>query len=144
MKKLKKNIGKISKPYLFITLLMGGAIILLSLQQVPKWVAPASANNLKNPYAENATIIPDAKALYNTYCSPCHGTKGKGDGPAAVALTIKPADHTSSALQSETDGSLFWKISEGRKPMPQFKGSLTDNQRWELVTYIRTLAAKKK
>ena len=78
-------------------------------------------------------------AIYTANCTPCHGTKGRGDGPAAAALDPKPADHTSAVMRSETDGSLFYKISEGRKPMPQYKTTFTEKQRWELVDYIRTL-----
>ncbi|HVV55133.1 MAG TPA: cytochrome c, partial [Mucilaginibacter sp.] len=66
------------------------------------------------------------------------------DGPAAVALNPKPADHSSEAVQKETDGSLFWKMSEGRKPMPSYKTMLSEKQRWELVDYIRTLASPHK
>ena len=89
---------------------------------------------------KNATVLADAKKLYTTNCAPCHGDKGRGDGPAAQALSPKPADHSSVLVQGETDGSLFWKLSEGRNPMPGYKKILTEQQRWELVNYIRTLA----
>lgn len=114
--------------------------------QSANWVAPKEADNVKNPLAGNTTVLADAKARYVGYCGPCHGDKGRGDGPAASGLNPKPADHTSSAVQSETDGALFWKLSEGRNPMPAYKKIFTDQQRWELITYIRTLTktAKKK
>lgn len=103
------------------------------------WVTPAAAKAVKNPTLSNATSLKDGKTLYITNCAPCHGNKGKGDGPAAAALSPKPADHTSAVVQSEKDGSLFWKISEGNKPMPSYKTVLNETQRWELVDYIRTL-----
>lgn len=108
-----------------------------------KWVAPADAAAKVNPMKGNSSVIADAKKTYNTTCAPCHGEKGKGDGAAASSLNPKPADHTSAALQSESDGELFYKISEGRKAMPGWKGSLSEQQRWGLVNYIRTLAKKK-
>jgi len=107
-----------------------------------KWVAPAEAKSKVNPLAGNNSGIADAKKLYLSTCAPCHGDKGKGDGAAAASLNPKPADHTSKALQAETDGELFWKITEGRKAMPGWKSSLTEQQRWSLVNYIRTLAKK--
>lgn len=107
-----------------------------------KWVAPAAASAVKNPLAGNTAVLADAKAVYKTTCAPCHGEKGKGDGPAAVALNPKPADHTSGAIQSESDGSLFWKITTGRGAMQAYKTQLTDKQRWALVGYIRTLKKK--
>ena len=104
------------------------------------WVTPKPAATVKNPLAGNENVLADAKTLYITNCAPCHGNKGKGDGPAAQALVPKPADHTSALVQSETDGSLFWKLSEGRNPMPGYKKILSDQQRWELINYIRTLS----
>lgn len=108
-------------------------------QQSP-WTVPEIANNVKNPLAGDKSGLADAKTLYINNCAPCHGDKGKGDGPAATALDPKPADHSSAVVQNETDGSLFWKISEGRNSMPGYKKTLTDKQRWELVNYIRTLS----
>jgi mono/diheme cytochrome c family protein len=72
-------------------------------------------------------------------CAPCHGYGGKGDGPVAPALQVKPADHSSELIQNETDGSLYWKMTTGRGPMQSFKTMLTDKQRWSLVNYIRSL-----
>ena len=113
---------------------------LLTLAQNPPWVAPKDSDNLKNPLAGNTSVLPDAKALYTANCGPCHGDKGRGDGPAAAGLNPKPADHSSVAVQNETDGAIFWKLSEGRAPMPGYKKIFSDQQRWELVNYIRTLA----
>jgi mono/diheme cytochrome c family protein len=109
-----------------------------------KWEPPKSADNLKNPVAADATSLKDAKALYTTYCTPCHGDKGKGDGVAAAGLNVKPADHSSALVQSNTDGALFWEMSEGHNPMPSYKQSFSEKQRWQLVNYIRTLAKKSK
>ena len=74
-------------------------------------------------------------------CVSCHGTKGKGDGVAAVALNPKPADWTSAKVQDETDGELFWKITNGRGAMPAWR-HLPESDRWALLRYIRTLAGK--
>jgi mono/diheme cytochrome c family protein len=111
-------------------------------QTKQKWVAPAAAASIKNPVAGNTAILKDAKALYTINCAPCHGEKGRGDGPASAALTPKPADHSAALLQSESDGSLFWKLTEGRNPMPSYKTMFTAEQRWGLVNYIRTLKKK--
>lgn len=110
--------------------------------QSKPWLVPKEAVNMHNPLAGNAASVKTGMELYVTYCTPCHGNKGKGDGIAAASLKPKPADHTSALIQSETDGSLFYKLSEGRTPMPQYKAALTESQRWSLVNYIRTLARK--
>jgi mono/diheme cytochrome c family protein len=125
-------------------ILLTGATFIsaIAIAQQKPWVAPVAAQSVNNPVGQTPDALKDGKSLYMTNCSPCHGEKGKGDGPAAVALNPKPADHTSAALNNETDGSLFWKISEGRSPMPQYKKMFTETQRWELVNYIRTLSKK--
>ena len=103
-----------------------------------KWAAPPDAKNLKSPLAKSGKVIADGKKIAETNCVPCHGPKGLGDGPAAAALPVKPANWTSPPVQSETDGEIFWKISNGRGPMPPWK-HLPDNDRWALVQYIRSL-----
>ena len=103
-----------------------------------KWVAPPEAKNVKNPVAKSDKVIAAAKKIAETNCVACHGSKGVGDGPAAAALPVKPANWTSAAVQAETDGEIFWKISNGRGPMPPWK-HLSDTDRWALVHYIRTL-----
>ncbi|MDE3212183.1 MAG: cytochrome c [Bacteroidota bacterium] len=112
--------------------------------QSKPWVAPAEASAVKNPLAGNTETLKYAKVIYVTYCTPCHGAKGRGDGIAAAGLPVKPADHTSEKVQDQTDGAIYWKMTTGRSPMPSYKTTLTDNQRWELVNYIRTLAKHKK
>ena len=112
----------------------------LTLAQNPPWVAPKESDNIKNPLAGNTAVLGDAKTLYTGNCGPCHGDKGRGDGPAASGLNPKPADHSSVAVQNESDGALFWKLTQGRAPMPGYKKIFSDQQRWELIVYIRTLA----
>ncbi len=102
-----------------------------------EWKAPPAEKAKKNPVQG----VGNAKKTVETNCVPCHGASGKGDGPAAAALPTKPADWTSDRVQKETDGELFWKISNGRGPMPPWK-HLPDKDRWEVVNYIRTLKKK--
>jgi mono/diheme cytochrome c family protein len=122
-----------------LLLIFSLSYFLASAQNTP-WAAPKESDNLKNPLAGNSSVLPEAKALYIANCGPCHGDKGRGDGPAASGLNPKPADHSSVAIQNESDGALFWKLAEGRAPMPGYKKIFSDQQRWELINYIRTLA----
>ncbi|MBI3030074.1 MAG: cytochrome c [Candidatus Rokubacteria bacterium] len=103
-----------------------------------KWVAPPEAKNVKNPVAKSDKVVADAKKIAAANCVACHGAKGVGDGPAAAALPVKPANWTAAAVQGESDGEIFWKISNGRGPMPPWK-HLSEKDRWGLVHYIRTL-----
>lgn len=109
-------------------------------QKTTAWVVPPAYVNLKNPTKPDSATLKNAKTLYIKYCAPCHGVSGKGDGPANASLSPNPANHTSILMLNETDGALWYKITTGRNPMPENKSILTENERWELVTYIRTLA----
>jgi len=119
-----------------LTLVAGAALTAAWAQG--EWKAPADAKAVKNPVKG----VGNAKKNIETNCVTCHGPNGKGDGPAAAALPPpKPADWTSSKLAAESDGELFWKISNGRGAMPPWK-HLPDKDRWEIVNYIRTLQKK--
>lgn len=103
-----------------------------------KWEAPAAEAAKKNPVARDAKSTEQGKKVSVVNCASCHGAAGKGDGAAAAALNPKPADWTSKAVQDQSDGTLFWKISNGRGGMPPWK-HLPENDRWALVNYIRSL-----
>jgi mono/diheme cytochrome c family protein len=111
------------------------------------WVVPDDAKKVKNPFPPTPETLADAEQLFTDNCVLCHGEKGLGDGPGAKTIKVKPANFTDAKMMAmETDGSLFWKMSSGRGPMPSWKDTLTDKERWELVGYIRKLtkdAAKK-
>ena len=106
------------------------------------WKAPPTAANRPNPVAGNANATALGQKLYVANCMSCHGPSGKGDGPGGAALEKKPADLGARIKAGESDGALFWKITEGRSPMVSWRGSLSETQRWELVNYIKTFAGK--
>jgi mono/diheme cytochrome c family protein len=107
------------------------------------WPVPEEARKLKNPVPASAASLAAAKAVYVDTCAQCHGEEGKGDGPEAPMYDVKPADFSDAHMMGEmTDGEIFWKIGEGRRPIPSFKKRLTDEQRWQLVNYVRTFALK--
>ncbi len=112
------------------------------LAQSSDWKAPPTAVHRPNTVPVNAHTIELGQKLFVNNCMICHGQSGKGDGPGAAALEKKPADLVARIKAGETDGELFWKITEGRSPMISWKGSLTETQRWEVVNYIRSLAGK--
>ena len=94
--------------------------------------------------AQNAA---DGQKLYASYCSTCHGDKGKGDGTAARALPVKPADHTNGAIMNQlSDQFLIDIISKGGSAvgksgfMPSWGSSIDDKQIRSLVAYLRSIA----
>ena len=115
----------------------------IALSQSRKFPSPPSADATVNPLKGNAESILEGKKIYTLYCVTCHGSKGKGDGIAAPGLSKPPADHTSDFVQKQTDGALYWVITQGNNPMPTYKTTLTDLQRWQVINYIRSLAKHK-
>ena len=105
-----------------------------------KWVAPADADKKTNPVASNAASIATGKDIFVKTCALCHGKKGKGDGPKSEELDVAVGDFTKPEFTKQSDGAIFWKITEGRKPMPGFKKELTEEQRWTVINYIRGFA----
>jgi mono/diheme cytochrome c family protein len=128
----------------FILLLLLVLIINTTYSQQRKFPTPAYADTITNPLKGDVSSIPEGKRIYTRFCVTCHGNKGKGDGIAAPGLAKPPADHTSDFVQKQKDGALYWIITEGNRPMPTYKTTLTPIQRWEVVNYIRTLAKEKK
>ena len=109
-------------------------------QQPGPWKAPDNYVKMTNPVKATPANLATGKSLYSKFCVECHGKKGEGNGPKSVELKTSPADMCKPAFQSQSDGSLFYRISEGRNEMPKFKKDITDpNDIWTLVNYIRSL-----
>ena len=125
---------------LFLTLATGGAAFLYYHSD---WRVPAQMKQMQNPVPASREAIGAGLMLYMDNCQSCHGENGDGKGEKAEKLSVAPANFTDTrAMSAVTDGELFWKITHGRRPMPSFRGKLTDEERWQLVVYIRTFASK--
>jgi mono/diheme cytochrome c family protein/Tol biopolymer transport system component len=112
--------------------------------QVPFTVAiapPGEASGPLNPLTPDGPTLAAGRQLYQTNCAICHGASGRGDGPAGVGLSPRPADFTQHMIPGKhTDGQTFLWIKNGfpGTAMPAWGQRLTDEQIWHLVTYIRT------
>lgn len=107
------------------------------------WVVPEEAKTVENPVSPTEWVIEAGSKIYMTRCQSCHGANGDGKGEQASRLSVSPGNFTDSKkMDAMTDGELFWKITEGHRPMPRFKNRLTEEERWEVVDYIRTFAPK--
>jgi len=103
------------------------------------WIAPKYSNDIKNPFRGDEKATAMGKKLFNNMCAICHGKTGKGNGVAGVSLIPRPANFLSIDVKKESDGAIFWKLTEGKAPMAAYKEILTEDQRWDLVCYIRKL-----
>ena len=99
---------------------------------------------VSNPIPASAESNTRGEKLYVTYCSKCHGMTGNGAGPSAHGFSTHPrqlwAWHNAD---KSADPYLFWFITNGRTDMPPWGVILTENERWDLVNYIKTIEAPK-
>jgi mono/diheme cytochrome c family protein len=102
--------------------------------------APKTAVKMKNPFPADQYSLERGRHSYQVDCVRCHGKGGNGDGVSSDKVQEVVSDLGSNAIQKQTDGELFWKISEARRPMPLTE--ITDDQRWDIVNYIRTFKKK--
>jgi len=103
-------------------------------QQDPQWIAPATAVARANPLADKPETAAGGKKLFVRNCAECHGPSGAGMDKKHSADLQLPL------VQQQSDGTLFWKITNGNAPkgMPSFS-RLPELQRWQLVLFLRTL-----
>ena len=124
----------------------GAAVIVVvvcasfTLLQTKPWIVPDKAAKTANAVKTSAASVAEGKALWSQHCSSCHGKTGLGDGNKAAQLKTTPPDFSKASFHAQSDGSLFYKVSEGRDDMPNFKKKLPEaDDIWNLVNFMRTL-----
>jgi mono/diheme cytochrome c family protein len=131
---------------LFVVLLLmaAGSAVYAFFHPGP-WIVPEAAKHIANPLTLSPANVAAGRKLYLDKCAECHGETGKGDGSQAKMYDPLPSNLTDAVhMNSVSDGELFYKISEGHRPMPAFKKRYTEEQRWQLVLFIRSLSAAPK
>ncbi len=121
---------------LALTLILAASVVALcqELKTVdPDWKVPEKATQQKNPLRDKPELAAGGGKIFDRNCAQCHGNKSHERKSFAPDLA-------SAAVQQESDGTLFWRISSGnaRKGMPSFS-ILPEAQRWQLVLYIRSV-----
>ncbi len=108
----------------------------------PDYQSPTPGPTMSPLFPQNSPNLVSGSAVYAEKCAPCHGTSGQGDGPMAAQLQKPP-----KALGKPEIGRLaapvnwFTTVTEGNinSFMPPFNGSLSDQQRWDVVAYAMSL-----
>ncbi len=125
--------------------LAGAAVLLVAgaQQALPPLAVDAYPTTYRRssvPYA--AGSIAHGEELYRAHCASCHGVGGRGDGPAGAGLTPRPADLTAPHTNDHTAGDMFWWLTHGLKQaMPAFGATLSEDDRWDLINFVRALSA---
>ncbi len=100
----------------------------------------AEAARLANPLKPVEADVARGKELFGIFCAPCHGEGGRGDGPVGKKFVPAPVDlRADSPVMGLSDGQLFVVVSSGLGPMPAFRTDLSPKERWQIVSFLRTL-----
>jgi mono/diheme cytochrome c family protein len=105
---------------------------------------PEDYSGKQNPLTNVAESADKGQILYQANCSSCHGQAGRGDGVVARSMEPKP-ENLAENQEDLGDDYLYWRIAEGglfepfRSAMPAWKSLLTEEQIWQIITFIRTL-----
>lgn len=110
------------------------------------WILEEDADTKTNPLTADAATLATGKAIYNDKCAKCHGPAGVGDGPDSEPEAREDMDLTNPKRAARNpDGVVYYKVLNGRRrpyKMQSFKGELTEQEIWSVVTYAQSLRKK--
>ncbi|MFA9371155.1 MAG: cytochrome c [Labilibaculum antarcticum] len=107
-----------------------------------EWSVPASAKKKQNPYEASTKNISSGKKIYNINCKSCHGDATLGN--MLPLQPVAPSDLGSQAFLIQTDGEIYYKVNKGNGAMPTFEKTLSDEDKWMVITYLRSFDQNKK
>jgi putative copper export protein/mono/diheme cytochrome c family protein len=121
-------------------LAVGGEVIAWGVPALSVPAYPTTYAGPVTPYT--AHVIASGARIYAGHCEVCHGRAGHGDGPAANGMVPPPADLAQAHTTYHTMGDMYWWVSHGYpgSAMPGFAESLSDHDRWAVITYVMTLS----
>jgi len=100
-----------------------------------------AGKELRNPVRPTRQTLQQGQRVYETFCVPCHGAAGNGDGPL-IPKYPNPPNVRSEQTRKLSDGEMFHTITLGRKKMASFAAQLSVEERWQVIRYIRELQKK--
>jgi len=135
-----------------VTRVRVGLAVAAALALVAAWVyasTPRLHENLppefagkRNPLGGDDAVLAGGR-LFRENCASCHGERADGHGPASKGLVPPPANFRGGTVLAEhSDAYLYYRVSTGKPgtAMPSFRGVLGENERWQVITYLRSLA----
>lgn len=99
------------------------------------WTVPDEQKAVTAPFKFTPDMQKTGEQSYLKYCQSCHGIPGKDNW---VKLVPPPGDLSKEQAQKQTDGEIFYKITAGKAPMPEFRNIIPEEERWHIVAYLRT------
>jgi mono/diheme cytochrome c family protein len=117
--------------YLVLLLLMVPGLRLLA----DEWIVPPDKKAEVAPFKFTEETREKGAAIFTKNCQQCHGEPTKANW---ANIQPAPGDPASERFRKLTDGELFYKITNGKSPMPQFMNILSEEERWDVISYIRS------
>ncbi len=99
------------------------------------WEVPDDKKAVTSPVTVSADLLEKGADLFTKNCASCHGEIGT---ESYLPLTPSPGDPASERFQVQTSGALFYKITSGRVAMPSFDKTLSEDERWTIIAYIKS------
>ena len=138
---MSKNSALKTIPLVFFGLLFF-VFALRAQTKPPEYKIPPEAAAKANPVKPTAESLAKGKKMYGIDCAMCHGEKGDAKGDMASDMKNVTDFTNPDALKNRTDGELFYVIRKGKGEMPPEGDRAKDDDIWNLVNYIRSLAKK--
>jgi cytochrome c len=122
-----------------------GAMLLPPEHTVPRDFQPwqfghdqeKAALMLKNPVPLNRNTVERGRHMFLTYCLPCHGPEGDGNGTIVPLFTMPPSLH-SEKVRKWSDGAIYFVVQNGQNLMPSYASQIEPSDRWAIIHYIRS------
>lgn len=92
----------------------------------------------RNPVAPTRESLSQGKILFAINCAMCHGISSAESGPVGKKLTPQPPGLDRNLVRDRSDAHIYRAISLGFGRMPPFKNKLTQQERWEVINFLRT------
>ncbi len=99
------------------------------------WVVPDEQKAVTASFKFTPEMQKKGEQIYMKNCQSCHGLPGKDNW---VKLTPPPGDLAAAKAQGQTDGEIFFKITAGKAPMPEFRNIIPEEERWWVIAYLRS------
>jgi cytochrome c5 len=112
------------------------ALLTIGIQaSAQTWVVPDDQKTVVAPFKFTPDMQKQGEQIYLKNCQSCHGLMGKDNW---AKLTPPPGDLAKEKAQKQTDGELFYRITAGKIPMPEFRNIISEDERWWVIAYMRS------
>ncbi|HLF12527.1 MAG TPA: c-type cytochrome [Gammaproteobacteria bacterium] len=116
---------------------VGGETVPAPTTEEGMFDAKEAAASVPNPVPATPESVARGKYLFEITCMVCHGPEGRGDGPVGQVFEPSPVDLNDAYTQDQADGQIFFTLTRGRGVMPFYRDALSQQERWDVINYLK-------